>query len=50
VNGDQGETSALKESECFEFLKKALQGEAESESRLDRLEREVNKLKKKIVA
>ena len=33
-----------------QFLKKALQTEAETESRLDRLEREVNKLKKKIVA
>ena len=32
------------------FLTTALQAEVESESRLDRLEREVNKLKRKIVA
>ena len=32
------------------FLKKALQSEAETESRLDRLEKEVNRLKNRIVA
>ena len=33
-----------------QFLAKALQGNRETESRLDRLEKEVIKLKKKIVA
>ena len=33
-----------------QYLKKALQSEAETESRLDRLEKEVNRLKNKIVA
>ena len=32
------------------YLKKALQSEAETDSRLDRLEKEVNRLKNKIVA
>ncbi len=32
------------------FLKKALQADAETESRLDRLEKEVDRLKNKIVA
>ena len=33
-----------------QFLKRALQGESQTESRLDRLERDIIKLKKKIVA
>ena len=33
-----------------QFLKSALKGESQTESRLDRLERDVSKLKKKIVA
>jgi predicted DNA binding CopG/RHH family protein len=32
------------------FLKKALQSDSESESRLDRLEKEISSLKRKIVA